>query len=451
MKRRAFLKRYAATAAAGIGAYSTLGGLSLTNALAQSSDYRALVCVFLFGGNDSFNMVVPTDEQAHSRYANARRNLTVGRGQLLPLNAVASDGFRYGLHPSMPEMRDLFQQGNMTVVGNVGPLLAPTSRDDFLNNRVPLPPRLFSHNDQQDFWQSLELDKLQATGWAGRMADALGSVNDNNQLSLNISMAGSNLMQTGNLSIPYILSSDGVVAPSYKNLLSGNGRAARRSQALQSLLDRDAGHLLGNQYRTTLKRATELSEQIGGTLNRSPLINTGFPQTALGDTLQMVSRMISAREALGLRRQVFFVGFGGWDTHGGQLSRHPALLRNLSQSLAAFYRATQQLGVSDQVTTFTAADFGRTLTSNGDGSDHGWGGHQLVMGGAVRGQSIVGQMPVIQIDGPSDSGQGRIIPTLAVDQYCATLARWFGLSESNIDDVFPNLRQFSQRDLGFLA
>ena len=178
MKRRAFLKRYAATAAAGIGAYSTLGGLSLTNALAQSSDYRALVCVFLFGGNDSFNMVVPRDEQAHSRYANARRNLTVDRGQLLPLDAVASDGIRYGLHPSMPEMRDLFQQGNMSVVANVGPLLAPTSRDDFLNNRVPLPPRLFSHNDQQDFWQSLELDRLQATGWAGRMADALGSVND---------------------------------------------------------------------------------------------------------------------------------------------------------------------------------------------------------------------------------------------------------------------------------
>jgi len=216
-------------------------------------------------------------------------------------------------------------------------------------------------------------------------------------------------------------------------------------------MDRDAGHLLGNQYRTTLKRATELSEQIGGTLNRSARINTGFPQTALGNTLQMVARMISSREALGLRRQVFFVGFGGWDTHGGQLSRHPALLRNLSQSLSAFYRATEQLGLAEQVTTFTAADFGRTLTSNGDGSDHGWGGHQLVMGGAVRGQSIVGQMPVIEIDGPSDSGQGRIIPTLAVDQYCATLARWFGLSDSNIDDVFPNLRQFSQRDLGFLV
>jgi len=425
MKRRDFLKRYASTAAAGLGAYSTLGGLSLTNALANDSDYKALVCIFLFGGNDSFNMVVPTDEAAHSAYANARRNLTVSRSQLLPLDTIASDGLRYGLHPSMPEIRDLYQQGKVTVVGNVGPLLVPTTRDDFINSRVPLPPRLFSHNDQQDFWQSLELDKLQSTGWAGRMADALSSVNGEQALSMNISMAGSNLMQTGSATIPYIASSEGIDRSKADTLLSGFGRASRRSQALQSLLDRESGHLLANQYRTTVKRANELSMQIGDILNQSNRINAGFPQTPLADSLQMVARMISVRQSLGLKRQVFFIGYGGWDTHGGQNARHPALLR--------------------------AADFGRTLTSNGDGSDHGWGGHQLVMGGAVNGQQIVGEMPVIAIDGPSDSGHGRIIPTLAVDQYCATLARWFGLSSNNLDEVFPNLREFSQRDLGFLS
>ena len=451
MKRRDFLKRYASTAAAGLGAYSTLGGLSLTNALANDSEYKALVCVFLYGGNDSFNMVVPTDESAHNAYADARKNLAVSRSQLLPLDTVASDGVRYGLHPAMPEIRDLYRAGKATVVGNVGPLLVPTTRDDFLNARVPVPPRLFSHNDQQDFWQSLELDKLQATGWAGRMADALVSLNGQQSLSMNISMAGSNLMQTGSATIPYIASSEGIDRTKADVLLSGFGRASRRANAMQALLDRESGHLLADQYRTTVRRANDLSNEIGGILNQSRRIDAGFPQTPLADSLQMVARMISVRQTLGLKRQVFFIGYGGWDTHGSQNTRHPVLLRNLSQSLAAFYRATDLLGLTNQVTTFTAADFGRTLTSNGDGSDHGWGGHQLVMGGAVRGQSIVGDMPVIAIDGPSDSGHGRIIPTLAVDQYCATLARWFGLSNNNLDEVFPNLREFSQRDLGFLA
>ena len=451
MKRRDFLRRYASTAAAGIGAYSTLGGLNLVNALAQDNDYKALVCIFLFGGNDSFNMFVPTEQNAYDAYAEARRNLAVPRNSLLPVDAVASDGLRYGFHPSMPDVRDLFQQGKATVVSNVGPLLVPTSRDDFMANRVPLPPRLFSHNDQQDFWQSLELDKLQSTGWAGRMADLLGGLNANRELSMNISMAGSNLMQTGAVTIPYILSPAGVVAPKSQTLVNENNRARNRTDTLDLLLQRDSGHILANYYRDTLRRATSLSGQIADVLAGSPPIQVGFPQNPLADSLQMVARMINVRQSLGLSRQVFFIGYGGWDTHGNQNSRHPALLRNLSESLAAFYRATNSLGLSDRVTTFTAGDFGRTLTSNGDGSDHGWGGHQLVVGGGVTGFQVVGELPEIRIDGPSDSGHGRIIPTLAVDQYCATLARWFGLQNSQIDDVFPNISQFPERDLGFMA
>ena len=451
MKRRDFLRRYASTAAAGLGAYSTLGGLNLVNALAQDNDYKALVCVFLFGGNDSFNMFVPSEENAYNNYAEARRNLAVPRGSLLPVDAVASDGLRYGFHPSMPEVRDLFQQGNATVVANVGPLLVPTTRDDFLANRVPLPPRLFSHNDQQDFWQSLELDKLQSTGWAGRMADVLGGINANQQLSMNISMAGSNLMQTGAATIPYILSPAGVVAAKTSTLLTGNNRARNRADALDLLLQRDSGHILANYYRETLRRANSLAGDIGNVLASSGSLRTNFPQNPLADSLQMVARMINVRQSLGLSRQVFFIGYGGWDTHGNQNSRHPALLRNLSQSLSAFYQETNAMGLADKVTTFTAADFGRTLTSNGDGSDHGWGGHQLVVGGAVNGQQIVGEMPQIRIDGPSDSGHGRIIPTLAVDQYCATLARWFGLPNNQLNDVFPNISQFSRSDLGFMG
>lgn len=329
--------------------------------------------------------------------------------------------------------------------------MVPTTRDDFINDRVPLPPRLFSHNDQQDFWQSLDPDVTQPTGWSGRMADALGSINSNRKLSMNVSMAGSNLMQTGSASIPYILSSSGVVTPKSRTLLADYGRSDRREAAIDQLLQQGTGHLLGGQYRTTMKRARELSMEIGSTLNGSARINAGFPNTPLSDSLQMVSRMISVHRELGLRRQIFFVGYGGWDTHGNQNARHPGLLRNLSQSLGAFYRATELLGLSHNITTFTAADFGRTLTSNGDGSDHGWGGHQLVMGGAVRGNRIFGQMPEIRIDGSSDSGRGRIIPTSSVDQYCATMARWFGLSDSALNDVFPNLQHFDQKDLGFMT
>ncbi len=445
------MKRSVAGLLAGSGGAAVLNSLNITNALAQQGgEYRALVCLFLYGGNDSFNMFVPRSPDQYTAYREARRNLAVDSGQLLGVNAVGSDGSQYGFHPSMPDVRNLFNNGKVAVLGNVGPLIVPTSRDDFVQSRVPLPPRLFSHNDQQDFWQSLKPDASISSGWAGRMADAMLSANANRQMSMNVSMSGINLMQTGRTSVPYILSTRGVDLTKSATQKSGFGRLERRNAALQALLNSNASHIYGNEYRSVMSRALDLNNDIRSVLARAPVPPVGFPGSPLAQSLAMVTRMISIREQLGLSRQIFFVGFGGWDTHGAQNARHPALLSTLSQAMGAFYRATDYLGLANQVTTFTAADFGRTLTSNGDGSDHGWGGHQLVMGGAVNGNRIYGQMPEYRIEGSADSGRGRIIPTTSVDQFGATLARWYGLSESDLADVFPNLSAFESSNLGFL-
>jgi len=448
-ERRFWLKK--ASLIAGAGATSTFSGLSAIDAFAQEQgDYRALVCVFLYGGNDSFNMFVPRTSEPYNLYAQARRNLAVSKDSLIGVSPNASDGAQYGFHPSAPELADLFNKGKLAVVGNVGPLVVPTSREDYQSKRVPLPPRLFSHNDQQDFWQSLQSAAPQPSGWAGRVADAMQAQYISGELSMNVSMAGSNLMQTGANSIPYNLSPGGVVHPKMSSLLTGYGRLERRQKAIAAITNNDAGHLLANHYRDTMRRSLVVGEELGRVLDSSSEVEVGFPATDLGGAMKMVARMISHRNSLNLRRQIFFVGFGGWDTHGDQAARHPALLRSLSESLGAFYSATEQLGVASKVTTFTAADFGRTLTTNGDGTDHGWGGHQIAMGGAVKGNSIYGKMPEIQIEGPQDSGRGRLIPTTSVDQYAATLARWYGLPESNMRDVFPNLQNFNETNIGFL-
>lgn len=448
-ERRFWLKK--ASLIAGAGATSTFSGLSAIDAFAQDQgDYRALVCVFLYGGNDSFNMFVPRTSEPYNLYAQARRNLAVSKDSLISVSPNASDGAQYGFHPSTPELANLFNNGKLAVVGNVGPLVVPTSREDYQANRVPLPPRLFSHNDQQDFWQSLQSAAPQPSGWAGRVADAMQAQYISGELSMNVSMAGSNLMQTGATSIPYILSPGGVVHPKMNSLLSGYGRLERRQKAISAITNNDSGHLLANHYRDTMRRSLSAGDELGRVLDSSIDIESIFPTTDLGGAMKMVARMISHRETLNLRRQIFFVGFGGWDTHGDQAARHPALLRTLSESLGAFYSATESLGVASKVTTFTAADFGRTLTTNGDGTDHGWGGHQIAMGGAVKGNAIYGKMPEIQIEGPQDSGRGRLIPTTSVDQYAATLARWYGLPESNMQDVFPNLKNFNETNIGFL-
>ena len=451
MKRREFLIRSTQAALGGASLSATLGQLSLVNAMVpQASDYRALVCVFLHGGNDSYNMVVPASGPEYQAYANARQTLAVASEDLVPIAPLTAPG-TFGFHPAAFELANLFDVGKVAVVANVGALVEPTTRANFRNRSVALPQQLFSHNDQQRYWQSVDTTGLHRTGWAGRMADALEGINGQTQLSMNITIAGSNLWQTGAATIPYSVSAGGVKTLNGLNLNANGAQQRRRAEAFHSLLAGSPTSLFGQEFAVVQQRSINVANLIADVVAQVPPIATQFPVgNPLAASLAMVVRLIAARGALGINRQTFFVELSGWDTHGDQLDRHPVLIGTLSQALNAFQLGLEEFGVSDLVTTFTASDFGRTLTSNGDGSDHGWGGHQLVLGGAVNGQDIYGAMPVIEIDGPQDSGRGRIIPTSAIDQMGATIASWFGLGTGELDEVFPNLRNFPMRNLGFM-
>ena len=445
ISRRRFLRNAAGGGIATSCLLGTLGSLAATSALADTTgDYRALVCVFLLGGNDSFNMVVPGSTTEYNEYAAARQNLAIAQSDLLPVNPLVSDGADYGLHPSMPEIQTLFNNGELAIAANVGALVTPTTRNDYINGAVPLPPNLFSHNSQQNFWQSVQAFGAQNVGWSGRMAEILQDTYPGGALPINISLTGANLLQVGEQSTAYNVSAAG--APNINGFGSNARRAAVEAMYAASLSPQT--HLFESAFARTMSRSFSLVDDLRTALETTPAPTTLFEADGLSQNLRMVAHVIAARSALNMQRQVFFVGYGGWDTHDDQLTRHIGLLGTVSRALSAFQTEMAAIGCNDSVTTFTASDFGRTLTSNGDGSDHGWGSHQLVMGGAVAGQQINGNMPPLVIDGPEDSGRGRIIPSVSVDQYAAAMARWFGVAEGELDTIFPNLTNFNDRDIG---
>jgi len=451
LDRRTFLKQ-SALAALGSSSFSALSTqFNLAHAqVGGAADYRALVCVFLYGGNDAFNMLVPRSASDYNVYADARRNLATAREDLLALNPANSLPADYGLHPELTELKTLFDAGKLTLIGNVGTLIEPTLQSDFVNNRVELPPQLFSHNDQQNFVMSLQATQ-ERQGWASRIADLMMDANANPDLSMNITLSGSNTLQAGGISAPYALGPEGV--NDYWSLQPGNPDAwsVNRNRAYDALLSQSQTHLFASEFARTQRRSIDLGVSLRRALNQTPAPQTTFQSgSRLAGMLRMIAHLISARETLGMRRQIFFVGIGDYDTHGDQVNRYPALMRELNHALSSFYQATVELGVSEQVTTFTASDFGRTLTSNGDGTDHGWGSHQMVMGDSVMGNRIFGTMPELAIGSNDDIGEGRIIPTTSIDQYAATLARWYGLSPSQVAETFPSLANFNSADLGFM-
>jgi uncharacterized protein (DUF1501 family) len=450
--RREFLKNASLLSLGGSGAFATLSGLNRVHAqTGDFSDYKALVCVFLLGGNDAFNTLVPRSLSEYSTYANTRLDLAVPREDLLAINPATSDGADYGLHPNLQELQSLFANNRLALLGNVGALIEPVTQSAFVNRTAALPPQLFSHNDQQNFVMSLQASKPQQ-GWASRMADLLADANNGADLSMNVTLSGANTWQNGGSVVPYSLSARGVPALFGLDANSTDELTQMRTQTFEALLAQESPHLFAREYAIVQSRARNVGAQLSTALDSAPALTTEFnDQSRLATGLRMVARLIATRQSLGMRRQMFFVGIGDYDTHGDQATRHPLLMTELSQSLDAFYRATVELGMDQQVTTFTASDFGRTLTSNGDGTDHGWGGHQLVMGGAVNGGDIYGSMPDLAIGSADDIGEGRIIPTTSVDQVAATLARWYGLGPAQIAETFPNLANFSVADLGFMA
>ena len=462
LKRRDFLRAGAGILLGGAGIHSALGSLRLIEATTRAygpaafNDYRALVCVFLLGGNDALNTVIPFDAAGYQRYAQARATLAVPRSSLLPLAAQpgggASDGSQYAIQActgggdaiGASGLQQLFNDGRMAILGNVGTLVRPLTKADYLANRVELPPHLFSHNDQQAYWQ-VSAGGVES-GWGGRIADLLSDANPGAFIPMSTSLNYDSLLLRSGGGPQYVVGNGGPRGFSY---LEWDADVRRAYLALHA--DRPQAHPFERHFASSFHRARENGFAVQEALDSAAPLQTAFPASGLGEQLRMVARMIQVRQVLGLKRQIFHVAVGGFDHHDYLLQDHPVLLAQVSQALAAFHDATVELGVAGGVTAFTASDFGRTLSSNGNGSDHGWGAHHFAIGGAVRGGRFYGTMPVLENDGPDAAEGGRMIPTTSVDQYAATLARWFGVADSDLDLVFPNLGHFDARDLGFMA
>ena len=472
LSRRKFLGACCASVGA-TGLLSTLGQLRLMGAVASpdngpvappragapQTDYKALVCLFLAGGNDANNLVIPTDNATYAAYAAGRGALALPQNAVLPITPRTDDGRTWGIHPAMTELRNLFNSGQFAVLANVGTLAYPMTKAQYSNGSVPRPSQLFSHNDQQVEWQSSIADKPFVTGWGGRLADLTNAFNTNNRISMSITLNGQNSFQVGKNVDQYAVGTGGAIA------LTGSGTGTSvnglRTAALNDALALQNGNLFetafGGLTTGAIGSSALISSVITGTSPFAPVFNA-VANTSLAQQLHMVARLVNAQQTLGLKRQIFFVRVGGFDLHDNQVTAgattsgaHANLLRDISQSLNAFNNALTRIGAENQVTTFTASDFGRTYNTNGDGSDHGWGSHHFLMGGAVRGGDIYGRMPTFAIDGPDDTGRGRWIPTTSVDEYAGTLAKWFGVSATDLPVVLPNIGRFAKPDLGFMG
>lgn len=455
--RRAFLRRASALSLAGAAAPWTLNLAALAEAsAATASDYKAIVCVFLYGGNDYANTLVPYDLSSYNMYQQLRPSLAYQRSALdataLTPAAVPRDSQgvprQYALAPELTTLLPLFNAGKMAIVANVGTLVQPTSKLQYTNKSVPLPPKLFSHNDQQSVWQSSAPEGA-TSGWGGRMGDLFQAGNGNATFTC-VNVSGNAVFLSGASAVQYQISTGGSVPlAGLKSPLFGSSAC---SDALRALVTTQRSALFEGEYNRVMRRSLDANNVLTSALGASTT-NTPFPaNNTLADQLKMVARMIANASAIGVKRQVFFVSLGGFDNHDGLLTIHPGLLAKVSGALSAFYDATVELGVADKVTAFTASDFGRTLSGNNDGSDHGWGSMHFVLGGAVNGQRYYGTPPVVAGNGPDDVGQGRLLPTTSVDQYAATLGHWLGIPDSDLLGLLPNLANYpvASRNLGFV-
>jgi uncharacterized protein (DUF1501 family) len=447
--RREFLKK---TGCATLGASALFSHLSAIEAVAHgtplppATDYRALVCVFLNGGNDAWNTIVNLDDYA--TYASVRGAVALPQASLLPIQP-RSDGRRFGLHPSLTGLQGLWGQQKLGVVCNLGPLVAPLNRTTYQQRPDLRPPNLFSHSDQTYQWHTATAAPSLPTGWGGRTADHTLELNGTATFPMIVSISGSTVFGTGTQARLFETTTNGSVA------LAGFGSSAAaqtRFAAVRQLLTLNRDSAFVRVAGDTLNKAIANDQLLTQALTTAPALTTVFPGSNLGNQLRMVARLISARNILTTRRQIFFVSIGGFDTHDAQVGVQANLLADLSNSLTAFYNATAEMGVENGVTTFTSSDFGRTYRNNGTGTDHGWGSCQFVLGGAVRGGDFYGQWPNLALGGPMDSGgNGRFIPTTAVEQFGATMATWYGLPAVDLPVVFPNIGRFTNPNLGFLA
>ena len=434
----------------GLGGTALLSFLGKANAFAQNTppDYKALVCLLLSGGNDSHNMVVPLTQSELNAYKSARGSLALpdSNGALLPI--VTPENVPFGLNPGLAAIYPLWATGQLAILANTGMLVQPVSRPQFLASSVPLPTNLFSHSDQTQQMQSGVPSTSGGTGWGARAADVVQTLNGASSFPTTVSIAGPALFCSGKI----VQSAS--LFPGFNLDMNGMSlwpQAAQdaRKAGVQQVLQFDSGLELIQAANHSRQDAIALNAMLSGA---SATIATPFPGGTLSDQLLQVAKIIKLRTSTGMNRQVFFVSLGGFDTHGGQSWQQWDLLRQLSEALAAFYNATIELGVAERVTSFTLSDFGRTLQPSGSGSDHGWGSHHLILGGAVQGGRVYGTFPTLALGGPDDSGtRGALIPSTSTDQYGGTLATWFGVPPSQLPAVFPNIANFGTADLGFMG
>lgn len=444
LSRRAFLHRTAQLSSVGMASpfLMTLAGMGEA-AAASAQDYKALVCIFLNGGNDHNNTVVPVDNVFYGKYQRIRGSIATPQDQLFatalnPANALPS-GMRLALAPQLSPILPLFQSGKLGVQLNVGPLFEPTDLNSYNRKSVRVPPKLFSHNDQTSLWQS-NLPEGATAGWGGRIGDQILSGNGGSTFSC-VSVSGNSLFLSGQQAISYQISPDGAIpVEALGQLYSSPECGALLRRVMTTGMGDD---VLAKQLTAVASRSIE-SETVFSSAFGGVTLTTQFnPANSLAAQLKAVARTIAARGQLGVKRQVFFVSTGGFDTHDDLNENHPALLARVAEAMASFYQATVELGVANSVTSFTASDFGRTLASNGDGSDHGWGSHHFLMGGAVRGGRFYGAAPDITLQDQNNIGGGRLIPTTSVDQMIAKLAMWFGVETQSLPMLAPNLLNFN--------
>jgi uncharacterized protein (DUF1501 family) len=469
MTRKEFLGTASCAALGSTTLLSTLGNLFLANKaissnMAPPTDYKALVCVLLAGGNDSFNMLVPRGTTEYNEYAASRSNLALLQNSLLAINLLVSDGKLYGVNPAMTKVKNMFEAERLAFVANIGTLIEPVANGtEFYSGLKKLPLGIYSHSDQIEQWQTSVPQSRQALGWAGKMADMLQSTdtNLNNGISMNISLSGRNVWQAGQLTYEYSIGNDASGVSGLESVNTWANNAGFLDEARLEAIDNMNSMAYSNILQKTLSNLSKSSFDAVDTFKNamstvSPFA-TPFSNTSLSKSLNQIAKVIAARESLGKNRQTFFVTIGGFDNHDELIENQAYLLATVSNAIGEFFEALDEINIADSVTLFTVSDFARTLTTNGNGSDHAWGGNSIVAGGAVNGKKIYGSYPSLQITGNPlmVSNRGNLIPTTSADAYFAELALWFGVSPFDLATILPNIGNFytpgsSNPPLGFM-
>ena len=462
ISRRRFLGQVNCAAISSLPILNTLLNLKLAGQVAAASsgstDYRALVCLFLSGGIDTFNVLVPRGTSEYADYQAVREAIALPRESLLPINPTGLTGLQLGLHPGLTGVKTMFDAGAAAYVANVGTLVQPVTKDDYNNLTKPLPLGLYSHSDQVEQWHTSTPNIRSPKGWGGRMGDILKSLNTLDTVSMNISLTGSNIWQSGESVFEYTVSTDGAISlDGYDQTTSDQWSTVPiRTRAVDSQLGFTYQHLLTDAFAAKKRGAMDAYALFNSATKVTLPESVTFPHSDLAQQFQMIAKTVAGHTALGHSRQTFFVEYGGWDHHDNLINQQAAMLPEVDAALKAFFDCLTALGLQNNVTLFTASDFARTLTTDSDGADHAWGGNHLVMGGAVNGNRIYGSYPSLVLDSSVDVGRGRLIPQVAVDSYFAELALWLGVPKSQLSAVLPNIGAFydtqgSSPPLGFMS